>query len=154
MIWVQYSFALFKKNLDNGFKNVQFHIQGDLNDYTKEHIEHIVEVVADILECETQEIFVNGVKPSSSFFLVLSLKEVYTRKLSEVNEQDRLRLIKLYIDFIIVDLNTIFLQSLEGKSYFIYISYIFYRWFCLHLYLPNNWIWIMLLQMNIFVCKW
>lgn len=115
----------FQKNLDNGFKSVQFHIQGDLNDYTKENIQHIVEVVADILECETQEIFVNGVKPSSSFFLVLSLKEVYTRKLSEVNEQDRLRLIKLYIDFIIVDLNTIFLQSLEGKSYFyLYFVYI------------------------------
>uniref|UniRef100_K1QM70 Uncharacterized protein n=1 Tax=Magallana gigas TaxID=29159 RepID=K1QM70_MAGGI len=46
----------FENSPDDGYTNVQFHIQGDLNDYTKERIEHIVEVVADILGCETQEI--------------------------------------------------------------------------------------------------
>lgn len=111
-------------NLYNGYKKVQFHIQGYLKDYTKEHIKNIVEVVADILDCETQEIFVNGVKPSNSFFLVLSLKEVYSRRLSEMNKQDRLRLMKLNIDFFIVDFSTIFLQSREGKLFFhVYFSY-------------------------------
>lgn len=105
-------------NSENGYENVQFHIQGNLNDYSKEQIEHIVEVVADILDCETQDIFVNGVKPSNSFFLVLSLREDYTWKLSEMNEQNRSRLLMLNIDFFVIDLKTIFLQSSNGKSYF------------------------------------
>lgn len=109
---------IFIFNSDNGYKNVQFHVQGNLNDYTKEQIEHIVEAVADIVECEAQEIFVNGVKPSNSFFLVLSLKEVYTWKLSKMNEQDSHRLMNLNIDFFIIDLKTIFLQSVKGKSCF------------------------------------
>lgn len=105
-------------NSENGYKNVQFHIQGNLNDYSKEQIEHIVEAVADIVECETQDISVTGVKPSNSFFLVLSLKEDYTWKLSEMNEQNRSRLLMLNIDFFVIDLKTIVLQSSEGKSYF------------------------------------
>lgn len=113
--------SLLYFHLDNGYKNVQFHIQGDLNDYTKEQTEHIVEVVAVILGCETQEIFVNGVKPSNSFFLVVSLKEVYAWKLTEMDEQDRLKLMKLNIDFFIVDLNKVFLENLEGKAFISYL---------------------------------
>lgn len=109
---------IFILNSDNGYKHVQFHVQGNLDDYTKEQIEHIVEAVADIVDCETQDISVNGVKPSNSFFLVLSLKKVYTWKLSKLNEQDCHRLTNLNIDFFIVDFKTIFLQSVKGKSYF------------------------------------
>nr|XP_034321578.1 uncharacterized protein LOC105323062 [Crassostrea gigas] len=108
--------CFFEKPPDNGYKNVQFHVRGNLNDYTKEQIEHIVEAVADIVECETQEISVNGFKPSNSFFLVLSLKEVYTWKLSKLNEQDIHRLRNLNIDFFIVDFKTISLQSVRGRS--------------------------------------
>lgn len=112
-------------NLDNGYKKVQFHIQGYLKDYTKEHIENIVEAVADILDCEPHDILVNGVKPSNSFFLVLSFQEVYSRRLFNLNKQDRLRLMKLNIDFFIVYFDPIFLQSREGKLFFhVYFSYL------------------------------
>lgn len=106
----------FETELGNGYKHVQLHVQGNFDDHAKEQIDHIVEVVADMLDCETQDIVVNGVKPSNSFFLVLSFKEVYTRKLSKINEQNRHRLMNLNIDYLIVDSNTIFLQSEEGKS--------------------------------------
>lgn len=122
--WIIFVFEFYS---ENGFKNVQFHIQGNLTDYTKEHQQNIVEVVADILDCETLEIFVNGVKPSNSFFLVLSFKEVYTWKLLKMGEQDHLKLMNLNIDFLIVDKNTIYFQNVKGKSYYwyLFINYIY-----------------------------
>lgn len=100
---------------ENGCKNVQFHIQGDLTDYTEEQIKHVVEVVADILDCDIEEILVNGVRPSTSFFLILSVKETYIWKLKNMNEHTHIRLMKLKIDFLIVDKSTIKLKRQEGK---------------------------------------
>lgn len=108
----------FEKPTEYGYKNVEFHIKGELDDYTKEHQKIIVEVVADILGCETQEIFVNGVKPSNSFILVLSIKEVYAWKLRKMNHRDCIRLMELNIDYFNVDLNIFFLHNLEGGSHF------------------------------------
>lgn len=77
------------------------------------------------LDCEPHDILVNGVKPSNSFFLVLSFQEVYSRRLFNLNKQDRLRLMKLNIDFFIVYFDPIFLQSREGKLFFhVYFSYL------------------------------
>lgn len=43
-----------------------------------------------------------------------------------MNEQDCHKLMNLKIDFFIVDLNTIFLQSVEGKSYISTFSIFYY----------------------------
>lgn len=107
--------SLIFLNSENGCKNVQFHIQGEINDYTKEKIQHIVKVVADILDCYKEEILVNGVRPSTSFYLVLSLKETYTWKLSDMKEKDRLRLTKINIDFLIIDETKITMNSQKGN---------------------------------------
>lgn len=68
------------------------------------------------------EIFVNGGKPSNSFFLDLSLKEVYTWKLLKMGDQDHLKLMNLNIEFLIVDKNTIYFQNIKGKSSILLIS--------------------------------
>lgn len=75
----------------------------------------IVEVVADILCCKAEEILVNGVRPSASFYLVLSIQEDYTWKLSNMNEEDLLRLTKFNIDFLNFDENTITINSENGN---------------------------------------
>lgn len=75
----------------------------------------IVEVVADIICCKAEEIFVNGVRPSASFYLVLSIQEDYTWKLSNMNEEDLLRLTKFNIDFLNFDENTITINSENGN---------------------------------------
>lgn len=96
---------------------MHFHIQEEskYTYYTKEKINHTVEVIANIVNCGTEEILVNGVEPPTSFSLVLSLKEAYILKLSNMNEKDRLRLMKLNIDFLSVDENTITLNSPNGN---------------------------------------
>lgn len=80
-----------------------------------EEIKRIVEVVADILDCNVKEIQVNGVRPSASFYLVLSIKENYTHKLSGMNEENRLRLTEFNIDSLNVDENTITINSENGN---------------------------------------
>lgn len=79
-----------------------------------EEIKSIVDVVADILDCKVEEIRVSGVRPSTSFYLVLSIKENDAQKLSYMNEEDVLRLTKFNIDILIVDENTITINSENG----------------------------------------
>lgn len=79
-----------------------------------EEIKSIVDVVADILDCKVEEIRVSGVRPSASFYLVLSIKENDAQKLSYMNEEDVLRLTKFNIDILIVDENTITINSENG----------------------------------------
>lgn len=94
---------------------MHFHIQEESKYYTKEKINHTVEVIANIVNCGTEEILFNGVQPSTSFSLVLSFKKAYIWKLLNMNEKDRLRLMKLNIDFLSVDENTITLNSINGN---------------------------------------
>lgn len=86
-----------------------------MNDYTKENIQRIVTIVAAILDCKVEDIVVNGYRNSASFILVLLIKEGHTSKLSAMNDQDRLKLMKLNIDFLIVDGRTIRLERSKGK---------------------------------------
>lgn len=94
---------------------MRFHIQGNLTEYSKNQIEKITDEVAAMLECEDGDILENGVMESASFLLVLSIKESYTHKLFILGKQDRLKLKKLNIDYIIVDKETIFSDSENGK---------------------------------------
>lgn len=102
-------------NSENGYTKVQFHVQGDLNNYTKENIVNIVETVADILNCRTDEILVNGVHHSRSFMLVLSMKDIYISKLMTLNERDCCHLIRLRIDYFILNQKIFQLASSKGK---------------------------------------
>lgn len=104
----------FERPPDKGRKNVEFHIKGELKDYSREEIKSIVDVVADILDCKVEEIRVSGVRPSASFYLVLSINENDAQKLLYMNEEDRLRLTKFNIDNLIVDENTITINSENG----------------------------------------
>lgn len=97
--------------------DVQFHVQGELSGYTKEFIREVIETVAAILDCKEEDILLNGVRYSTSFFLSLSIKKVYIRKLLAMKEQNRLNLRKLNIDYVKIDnlKETIYLNKQEGK---------------------------------------
>lgn len=99
----------------NGYKNAQFHVKGELSNYTKDYIQDVIETVAAILDCKVVDILLNGVKHSKSFLLFLALKEVYMKKLLAMNKQDCLRLLRLKIDYLIIDKETIHLERPKGK---------------------------------------
>lgn len=82
-----------------------------------------MEVVSDILDCDVEEILVNGLRPSTSFYLVLSVKEAYIWKLPTINKEDRLRLIELNIDFLIVDEITITIKNQKGKFFSLFFFF-------------------------------
>lgn len=94
---------------------MQFHVLGNLSSYTKDQIRMVRETVAAIVDCNSEDILLNGIRPSTSFLLCLSVKEVYSWKLLDLNEQHRLKLMKLDIDYFIINKDTILLEGPKGK---------------------------------------
>lgn len=68
-----------------------------------------------MVDCEENEIFVNGVLHSTSFILILSMRESFSMKLSALNEHDCLKLQMLNIDSLSLNGKTITLESVKGK---------------------------------------
>lgn len=91
-------------------------MKGDVDNYSNKEIDKILDEVAEMLECEKRDILVNGVLPSKSFILVLSMNEAYTWKFNSLNEQDCTTLRRLNIDYLIVDEDLFLLESSKGKS--------------------------------------
>lgn len=94
-----------------------------MNKYTQKCIEKIKQTVAEIMGCSTEEIIDGGIYPSCSFFVVLSLKTEYLMKLLNMKQKDKDKLCKLNIDYIIADLNVIYLERSKG-TYWISIIYV------------------------------
>lgn len=103
-------------NTGDGLKNIKFHVQGILSDYNKERIQNIKATVASITGCDIKEIVEKEIRHSNSFLLVLSMKEIYATILSELDGKDRLKLMKLNIDYLIDDLDNVHYMFPKGNS--------------------------------------
>lgn len=100
----------------NGYKDVQFHVQGDVSGYTKDYINHVIKTVAVILRCKEVDVLLNGAQHSTSFLLSLSIKEPSVRKLLALEVKDRLKLRRLNIDYLIIDGEILNLEITKGKK--------------------------------------
>lgn len=94
---------------------MEFHVQGDVSGYTRAYINHVIKTVAVMLGCKDEAILLNGVRPSKSFLLSLSVKEIYIWKLLDLKEKDCIKLIRHNIDYLIIDGETIRLERPTGK---------------------------------------
>lgn len=122
----------FKINYtENGFRNVQFHVNGNISCYTPVEIRRIKETVAAIVGCKLTEIDVNGYRHSSSFLAVLSIEKKYVRKLLTMKQEEKDKLSRLNIDYFIVDFITVYLQSPKGTQcyYDMFMSDVFNAYF-------------------------
>lgn len=90
-------------------------MRGNQTDYSQRDIKRIKKTFVGLLQCAKEEVRVGGICPSTSFFLVLSIRTVYMRKLLTMKQQDKENLSKLNIDYIIVNLNVVFLGPLKGN---------------------------------------
>lgn len=100
----------------NGYKDVQFHVQGDVSGYTKDYVNHVIKTVAVILRCKEEDVLLNGAQHSKSFLLSLSVKQSYVRKLLALEEKDRLKLRRLDIDYLIIDGEILDIEIPKGKK--------------------------------------
>lgn len=123
MCW--YSLFVSFNHTENGFKNVQFHVRGNLSEYSPIQIEKIKETVAVIVGCSSRDVHVGGFVPSTSFLVVLSLIEIYLEKLFNMEQWQKDRLIEVDIDYIIVDLKIIYIDSSKGNSFDLFNFYEF-----------------------------
>lgn len=92
---------------------------GNLENYDQSFINKIIQAVADIVGCSIEEIQRGGICPSNSFLVGLSLKTAYLRRLLTMDQQDKDTLTRLNIDYILADLNVIFLERSKGTYFFV-----------------------------------
>lgn len=100
-----------------GYINLKVHVNGDLNEYNQKQIDAIIEEIAQILNQDKRNIRIISVKQSTSFLLVLSIKEADTRKLLFMSEENQLKLRKLNIDYMIVDKEILILDRSKGNFF-------------------------------------
>lgn len=116
-----YEYAISKKALcfyemptGKGFNKVRFHVKANLQDYTIEQIEIIKDTVAASLGCTSDDISVIGYEHSTSFYVVLSIRQVFIKKLIAIEEHVKEKFFNLNIDYLIVDIITVYIRCPIG----------------------------------------
>lgn len=99
----------------NGYKKVQFHVQGNISNYTADQIRTIQETVANIVGCDKEGIHLNGFCKSTSFLVYLSMRERNVDELYNMKQHDKEKLISLNIHYLIVDTNYVYLKNPKGN---------------------------------------
>lgn len=101
----------------SGYINLKVHVNGNLNEYNRKKIDTIIEEIAQILKYDNRNIRIICVQHSTSFLLVLSIKEADTRKLLFMSEENQLKLRRLNIDYLIVDKEILILDRSKGNIF-------------------------------------
>lgn len=109
----------------NGYKKVQFHVQGNITNYTLNQIRIIKETVAAIVGCDNEEIHLNGLSKSTSFLVVLLMKERYINGLFNMKQQDKEKLANLNINYFIADSNYLYLEKGNIRNLYYFKSALF-----------------------------
>lgn len=109
-------YKMFHLYPEKGFRNVQFHVRGNLSAYTPSEIKKIKQTVAAIVGCNSEEIYVNGYNHSTSFFVILSMNEKYVRRLLTMHQHDKDKLRRQNIDYFIFDFMTVYIECATGKT--------------------------------------
>lgn len=99
---------------ENGYRNVRFHVARYLHQFSTEDETKIRETVSKIVGCSIEDVEVNGYLYSSSFFLVLSIKEIYIEILFDMKQHDKEQLSTLSIDYFKDDFKTVQLEQTAG----------------------------------------
>lgn len=101
----------YEKPPENGWRNIRFHVDANLHHFSTEDETKIRETVANIVDCSIEEVRVHGYLRSTSFFVVLAIKEIYIERLLAMTQHDKDKLRKLKIDYIQDGFKTIKLQQ-------------------------------------------
>lgn len=72
--------------------------------------------MAYIVGCSIEDVQINGYLKSSSFFVVLAVKDIYVEKLLNMKLHDKDKLRKLSINYFKVGLKTIELEPTAGEN--------------------------------------
>lgn len=107
-------FFLFFLVEENGYQNVRLHVVENVFYFNVEDENKIRETVANIVGCSIEDIRVNGYLPSTSFFLVISIRTIYTGRLFTIQQHDKDKLMKLKIDYFKDDSRTMRVGYIEG----------------------------------------
>jgi hypothetical protein len=102
---------------DNGFKHAHYHVAGQFDGYSKEDIQAIRKTVVAMLECEDEDVVIDGFCCANSFFVVLGIKEIFINKMLHMGHQHKIKLCDLRVDYFILGGEKYAIDShTEGKD--------------------------------------
>lgn len=117
ILWPQAYWNIYISFYRKWIQNVEFHVGGNVSDYTTDDIKKIKETVAVILKCTEDDIIMSGIYQATSVYVVISIKQEYKRKLISMVTSDKEKLIGLNIDYFIVDFKTVYLGIPKVKYF-------------------------------------
>jgi hypothetical protein len=88
---------------DNGFKHVQFHVTGHFDGYSPDDMRKIRKTVVAILDCEDDDVVINGFCRAKSFFIILAILEIFIPRLSYMSQEDKKKLHGLDVDYFLTE---------------------------------------------------
>lgn len=108
---------------ENGYQNVRLHVVENVFYFNFEDENKIRETVANIVGCSIEDIRVNGYRHSNSFYLVLSIREIYISQLFTIQQHDKDKLLKLKIDCFEDDLDIVRVGYITGTVWLFYVTH-------------------------------
>lgn len=120
-------FCLFFFFIENGLRQVRFHVDKYQRKLFTEQIELIRKAVSGLLRCTVEDIFLNETDHrSQSSYVVVAIKQAYLRNLVGLEDPDKEILIGMNIDYYIADPLTVYLKHPKGKWCFNRSDYLFF----------------------------
>ncbi|BFZ09673.1 hypothetical protein BsWGS_12712 [Bradybaena similaris] len=92
-----------KPSPENGFKHIQFHVDGNLDRFQRSDLEALRATVARLLFVPQEFIFLSGVEPSQSLKLTFLIHENYVTPLRHLFQEHQDSFVQLGVDGITVD---------------------------------------------------
>ncbi|GFN77888.1 poly [ADP-ribose] polymerase [Plakobranchus ocellatus] len=94
-----------KEQPEEGFKHIQFHVEGNLDGFHRATLEALRATVARLLFVPQEYIFLSGIEPSGSLTLTFMIHEHYTERLQQLFKEHKGSFGQLGVDGISVDDN-------------------------------------------------
>ncbi|XP_061172835.1 antiviral innate immune response receptor RIG-I-like [Saccostrea echinata] len=105
--------CFFENQPENGYKQARFHVNGNVEDYSKEDLLRIRDTIAAMLDCSTDSVSIEGLRPSESFVVVVAIKQEYINRLLERAQNILVHLCDLNVDYFECDGVKIYRQEWE-----------------------------------------
>ncbi|XP_062574510.1 uncharacterized protein LOC134236361 [Saccostrea cucullata] len=100
----------------NGYTHVHFHISENIINYPAEYAEKIRQMIAELVGCPedcNQCLRINGMRPSSSFTLIITMSDEYAEKLKSLTAEQLAALGRYSVDRITFADYTIYIATNE-----------------------------------------
>ncbi|XP_062595362.1 uncharacterized protein LOC134256696 [Saccostrea cucullata] len=103
------------KPAEDGKTHVKLHVNDNIEQFT--NMDSLLATVAAIANCERSSIEIVGLRPASSFIIVISMKEDSAKRLRQKSPHELVALMMYKVDWIEIENEPIYIPRSKGQTY-------------------------------------